>query len=72
MCQQIAVSSGAACSGNKSGPSEVLEAMRVNTDIAAGAVRVSLGISNTFEEVIRFCDGLEKIFNRLRTMSAIA
>mgnify|MGYP001216711003 FL=1 len=68
----FAVSSGAACSGNKAGPSEVLEAMQVNTDIAAGAVRVSLGISNTLEEVMGFCDGLEQIFNRLRTMSAIA
>ncbi len=68
----FAVSSGAACSSNSDGPSEVLSAMRVEEETSLGAVRVSFGINNTKEQVDKFTDELNKIVKRLGAMSAIA
>lgn len=50
----IAVSAGAACSSGKVGPSHVLEAMGVPPQVAASAIRVSLGWSSTDDDVTRF------------------
>jgi cysteine desulfurase len=50
----IAVSAGAACSSGKVGPSEALAAMRVPSEIAKGAVRVSLGWSTSESDISRF------------------
>ena len=50
----IAVSSGSACSSGKVTASHVLAAMGVEPELARGAVRVSLGWSNTESEVERF------------------
>lgn len=50
----IAVSSGAACSSGKVGRSHVLEAMGLPPDEAQSAIRVSLGWTNTPEDVDRF------------------
>lgn len=47
----IAVSSGSACSANKSEPSHVLLAMGMDEELAQGAVRFSLGRRSTEEEV---------------------
>ncbi len=47
----IAVSSGSACSSGKVQPSHVLAAMDVATDIARGAIRLSLGWSTTEDDV---------------------
>jgi cysteine desulfurase len=50
----IAVSSGSACSSGKVAASTVLAAMGVPSDLATGAVRVSLGWGSTDEDVDRF------------------
>ena len=43
----IAVSSGSACSSGRVEPSAVLSAMGVSPDLAACALRISLGLENT-------------------------
>lgn len=50
----IAVSSGAACSSGKVGRSHVLEAMGLDPETAQSAIRISLGWTNTTEDVERF------------------
>ncbi|CFX00808.1 Cysteine desulfurase [Candidatus Filomicrobium marinum] len=50
----IAVSSGAACSSGKVGRSHVLEAMGLEPETAQSAIRISLGWTNTAEDVERF------------------
>ncbi len=47
----IAVSSGAACSGASPGPSHVLQAMRLTPPRIYGSIRFSLGRFNTDEEI---------------------
>ena len=49
-----AVSSGAACSSGKVQPSHVLAAMGVPSNLARGAIRVSLGPTTTETEIDRF------------------
>ncbi len=50
----VAVSAGSACSSGKVGPSHVLAAMGVDKDIAASAIRISLGWSSAEADVERF------------------
>jgi cysteine desulfurase len=50
----IAVSSGSACSSGRIAPSHVLAAMGVAPELAAGAIRVSLGFLTTEREVDAF------------------
>ena len=52
----VAVSSGAACSSGKVGPSHVLAAMGFTPELARCAIRVSLGWSSTAADVKRFAD----------------
>ena len=52
----VAVSAGSACSSGKVGPSHVLAAMGVGEDIAASAIRVSLGWSSAETDVERFLE----------------
>lgn len=47
----IAVSTGAACSSGSTGPSHVLKAMGIDEELARGAVRFSLGCTNSQEDV---------------------
>jgi len=47
----IAVSSGSACSSESGGPSHVLTAMGVDTDLARCAIRVSVGDRNSAADV---------------------
>jgi cysteine desulfurase len=61
----IAVSSGSACSSGKVGRSHVLAAMGVDPDLAAGAIRVSLGWASTPDDVTRFAEGFETIARSL-------
>jgi len=51
--QGIAVSTGSACSSGETGPSHVLQAMGLGEDLARGAVRFSLGGSNSEDDVDR-------------------
>lgn len=68
----FAVASGSACSSDSSEPSSVLLAMGVEPDLAKGAVRVSLGMQNSQEQVDAFLAVLEQEITRLRQMTAIA
>lgn len=50
---EVAASTGSACHANRNEPSSVLTAMGVPRDLALGAVRFSLGLYTTREEVDR-------------------
>ena len=52
----IAVSQGSACSSGTMKTSRVLEAMQVQSEIAANTIRVSIGWNTSREEVERFCE----------------
>lgn len=65
----IAVSSGSACSSGKVTPSHVLAAMGVGADLAAGALRVSLGWTTTEGEVDRFLEAWRTLVSRLNNAS---
>jgi cysteine desulfurase len=60
----IAVSSGAACSSGKVTRSHVLDAMRVEPRLAAGAIRLSLGWSSDEADVAHFGEALTQIVGR--------
>jgi cysteine desulfurase len=61
----FAVSSGSACASGKGEPSHVLLAMGVPREIAAGAIRVSLGVANTAEQIDGFLDTLRQLLAAL-------
>ena len=67
----ICASSGSACTTGSLDPSHVLTAMGLPPMRARGAVRFSLGIYNTTEEVEFVCQHLPKIIQRLRDISPL-
>jgi cysteine desulfurase len=68
----FAVASGSACSSDSTEPSHVLLAMGVEEELARGAVRVSLGMHNTTQQVEAFLSTLQQEVKRLKAMAAIA
>ena len=66
----VSVSAGAACSSGKVSPSHVLKAMGVGEDIAATAVRVSMGWTTTAADVDRFVEVWSGIFGRAQARRA--
>ena len=58
----IAVSAGSACSSGKVKSSDVLQAMGFSENQASCALRVSLGLETTRDEVLRFADTWVKKF----------
>lgn len=62
----FAASTGSACSSGKVTRSHVLTAMGVEPDLAAGAVRLSLGWATTDEEVARFGEAFGRILAPMR------
>ncbi|OZO45522.1 aminotransferase, partial [Pseudomonas fluorescens] len=52
----FAISAGSACSSGKLRASPVLRAMGYEDEVAKGAIRVSLGLETTEEDVLRFAD----------------
>ena len=58
----IAVSAGSACSSGKVKPSSVLQEMGFSESQASCALRVSLGLETTKDEVLRFVDTWVKKF----------
>jgi cysteine desulfurase len=52
----FAISAGSACSSGKVKASRVLQAMGFDEDHSASAIRVSLGLETTKEDVLRFAD----------------
>ena len=66
-----AVAPGAACSSASPEPSATLLAMGVDTELARGAVRFSLGAGNTMTQVDQFLRALKAVVSRLRSLTAM-
>ena len=67
----FAASSGSACSTGSTEPSHVLTAIGVDADTAHSAVRLSLGQSNTEEQVERLAGTIPEIVERLRALAPV-
>jgi cysteine desulfurase len=65
----VMVSAGAACSSGKVGPSHVLAAMRVDPEIAASTIRVSLGWSTSEAEIDHFLRAWTVLYRRCRGLA---
>ena len=68
----VAVSSGSACSSGKVKPSHVLAAMGVPSQLAQGAVRLSLGWNTGAHDIARCGEIFADIVTRLRQRRAAA
>lgn len=66
----IAVSAGSACSSGRIEPSRVLKAMGVETGLAGNAIRVSLGVTTTPQEIDCFISEWKKLYTRTRKNAA--
>ena len=66
----IAVSAGSACSSGKMKKSDVLEAMNVPADVAAGFLRLSFGSDTTEAEVDSFLSEWQQIASRVSAKAA--
>ena len=64
----VAVSSGAACNSGSTGPSHVLAAMGVGPRRAREAIRISLGRSNTEEDIEHTINALIKSVEEIRAL----
>lgn len=62
----VAASSGSACTSGAHRPSHVLTAMGVPANDAVGALRLSLGRSNTPEDVTYVLDVLQRVIGQIR------
>lgn len=67
--QGIAVSTGSACSSGATEPSYVLQAMNLDPLCLRGALRFSLGLGNTIEDVEYCLEILPPIVEKIRKMS---
>jgi len=67
----VAVSTGSACTSGSLEPSHVLTALGVCAATAQGAIRFSLGRSNTEEDIDFLIDEIPPIIIRLRSMSPL-
>lgn len=67
----ICASSGSACTSGSLDPSHVLLAIGLPHEIAHGSLRLSLGDTNTEEEVDYVIETVEKVVKRLREMSPL-
>ncbi len=66
----FAVSAGSACSSGKVRASRVLRAMGYDEQVAASAIRVSLGPATTEEEIGRFIDAWSAQYRKFRARAA--
>ncbi len=66
----FAISAGSACSSGKVRASRVLTAMGHDPQVAASAIRVSLGPETTEDEVLRFADAWTAAYRKMRARAA--
>ncbi len=69
--ENIAASSGSACTSGTLDPSHVLTAMGIPPELAHGSLRFSLGRENTEAEIDRVIEVLPGIVEQLRAMSPL-
>jgi cysteine desulfurase len=67
----IAVSSGSACTSASLEPSYVLKALGIGEDLAHSSIRYGLGRGTTEEEIDYVIDRMVKSIGRLREMSPL-
>lgn len=60
----VAISAGSACSSGKVRRSHVVQAMGYDEDVAASAVRISLGWGTTHEDLVRCRDAWQRFYQR--------
>lgn len=70
--QDLAVSSGSACSSSHPEPSHVLESLGLAEDVTRSSIRFGLGRFNTTEEVDFAVELVVRTVTRLRKMSSLA
>jgi len=68
--QGIAISSGSACGSEHNEPSPVLKAMGVESALALGAVRISLGKDNTEQDIETLTEVLVSQVKQLQRLAA--
>jgi cysteine desulfurase len=69
--EEIAVSSGAACTSARREPSHVLRAMGIERDLAEGSIRFGIGRFNTAEEIDQAARRSTEQARRLRALSPL-
>ena len=67
----FSVASGAACSSMKDEPSHVLLAMGVSQEEARTAIRVSMGVETSAEELRRFTGAVLEVRRQMSSLSAV-
>jgi len=67
----IAVSTGSACSSHKLEPSHVLRALGLKPEECHGSLRITMGRSNTEEDVDYVSESIVEAVERFRAISAI-
>lgn len=67
----VAASSGSACTSASLEPSHVLQAMGVSLDVAPGSIRLTVGRDNTRDEIDETLATLKGAIQRLRDMSPL-
>ncbi len=69
--EQVAVSTGSACSSGTLEPSPVIRALGVNDELARGSIRFSFGKENSEAEVDYAVEVLARAVGRLRALSPL-
>jgi len=68
----IAASGGSACQSGSVSPSHVLSAMGVSRSLAGAAVRLSVGMLSTDDDIVRVCDVFPALVEKARRLAGAA